>query len=262
MAEKTGREYLAKLDAAVKKCDEDQDLNAYFGLLETIFDGVKDNVMIEIPFDVDFKNYVGGPATIEYEDGSETLVVLTVIPDEAKLITIPIRLRFLIRELDKKDSYDGILFNPNEECLFIPKSVLKSALNAGRQLEIDKIEAEAAVMIRKTNKEIVTGRPISISDFAAIEKRIWSFDVNTDDFLKITLLNDEELGFLQILRCEGGRHLSLGYHMEEFGGEKPLVLGKALSTEKALEIMRRILVDNESTDSIKETLEFKNMGDY
>ena len=58
MAEKTGREYLAKLDAAVKKCDEDQDLNAYFGLLETIFDGVKDNVMIEIPFDVDFKNYV------------------------------------------------------------------------------------------------------------------------------------------------------------------------------------------------------------
>lgn len=259
-AARNENEFLARLGAAARRCDETRDLFDYHRLLELFFDGIKENVMIEVPCELDFENQSGGPAAIEYEDGSETLVILTSLPKEDGGITLPITLRALVQELDEKDSYDGILINPDAEDLFLPKALLKSALAAGYQMAVDAIEEEAAAMAGRSEKEIVTKRPISPEEFEAIQDRVRAFEQNPDDFLKIMLLNEQELCFLQVLRAESGRHLSIGFHMEQFGWDKPLILGKALETEKVLEIMHKILVENKSTDRIKEIQHFVNMG--
>ena len=251
---------MIRLDAAVRRCGETSDLYDYNKLLELIFDGIKDNAMIEVPCDIDPDHYTGGPAAIEYEDGSESLLLVTSPPAEASGVMLSISMRAFVQELDEKESYDGIVVNPETEDLFLPKTLIKSALAAGRQMAEDEIEEEAAAMAGKSEKEIVAKRPISAEEFAAIQDRVQAFEQNPDDFLKITLLNEQELCSLQILRTETGRHLSVGYHMEQFGWKKPLILGKALSTEKALEIMYKILVENESTDRIEEIQHFVNMG--
>ena len=253
-------EFLELLGAAVRRCDETHDLYDYNNLLGLVFDGIKDNAVIEVPCELDFENQSGGPAAIEYDDGSESLVILTPLPEDDNAVMLPITLRAYIQELFEKDSYDGILVNPDAEDQFIPKTLIKSALVAGYQMAVDVMEEEAAVIAGRSEKEIVSKRPITPEEFEAIQDRIKAFENNPDDFLKITLLNDQELCFLQVLRSETGRHLSIGFHMEQFGWDKPLILGKALETEKALEIMYKILVDNKSTDRIKEIQHFVNIG--
>ena len=254
--------FLAKLDAGVRLFQDNMDLASYNDLLETLFEGIRQNAMIEILFDIDAEAMDAAPAMIEYEDGSETLVILTNMSEDTASYAIPVRMRSLLKEMDRWENCDGIIFNPGHDDLFIPKTLIKAAIGAGYQLAIDEIEAEAAVMAAiRSEKELIEKRPVSENRFAEIAERIRAFDENTDDFLKISFPSDDDMLFLQVLRADepGKRQLSFGYDMEDFGWDKPLVLGGVLTTDKTLEILRKVCVEGvpPELDKIKELENFK-----
>ena len=258
-------EFLNRLDAGVRALEEKHDLASYNEVLETLFEGIRQNVMIKVLFDVDADAMDGAPAAIEYEDGTEALIVLTNMTEGMEAHAVPIRLRALLKEMVRNEYCDGIILNPGYADLLIPKTLIKAAVGAGYQLATDEIEAEAATMAAsRSEKELLEKRPVPEERFAKIAERIRAFDENRDDFLKISFLSDDELLFLQVLRTNepGKRHLSFGFDMEDFGWDKPLILGDVLTTDQTLEILRKVCVDGVAPDpdKIEELEHFKQMG--
>ena len=258
-------DFLGELNAGIRKFEENNNMVSYNEFLELLFNGIKDNVRLKVPFDVDFEKQDGAPAVVEYNDGSVALVVLTNMSEETAAYAVPITLRSLVKEMDRRENCDGMIINPGYDDLFIPKALIKSAVNAGYQIAIDEIEEEAEIMAENnSDKDLVAKRPLPEDQFAAIEDRIRAFDSNTDDFLKISFPNDEDLLFLQVLRTDrpGKRHLSFGYDMDDFGWDKPLVLGNILSVDKTIEILRKVCVEEVEPDPhvIKELEHFKHIG--
>ena len=263
MKESTG--FLAELDAAVRNFEDRGDLASYNSLLEIFFTGIRENAMIEIPFDIDLEKIDGAPAAIEYDDGSVTLVILTDMDEETAACAVPFKLRSLVKEMDRRENCDGIIFNPGRDSLFISRTLIKSAISAGYRVAADEIEEEAAVMAQnRTEKEIAAKRPMSEDQFAAIEGSIRAFYTKRDDFLKVSFRHDEDLLFFQVFRTgqPGERHLSFGFDMDDFGWDEPLVLGGALPLEKTMEILRKVCVDGiaPEPDKIKELEHFRKMG--
>ena len=164
----------------------------------------------------------------------------------------------------KSEDCTGLMFNPNGEYeVFIPKELILTAVDAGYQIALDEIEAEAEIYARNNSEhDVIWKRPVDANEFDSVAERIRMFEKNPDDFLKISFLDDRDILFAQVLRSEasGERHLSFGYSMEDFGWDKPLVLGKELPTDDVLSILKRICVDDVSTDDIEEIMSFKSMG--
>ncbi len=255
-------EFMGRLDAGVRAFEENHDLTFYNDILETLFDGLRENAMIRVLFVADADAEDAAPARIEYEDGTENLAVLTNMSEETAACAVPFRVRALVKEMDRRENCEGILFNPGYDDLFVPKALIKAAIGAGYQLAIDEIEAEAAEMAAdRSEKERIEKRPVSETRFAEIAERIRAFDENADDFLKIRFPSDDDILFLQVFRADepGKRQLSFGFDMDDFGWDKPLVLGDVLTTDKTLEILRRVCVEGvpPESDRIKEIENFR-----
>ena len=256
-------ELMNRLDAGVRAFEKNRDLASYCGILETFFDGIRENSMIEVLFNIDFEARDEAPATIEYEDGSESLLILTNMSEGTAAPAVPVTLRSLLKEFDRKENCDGFIINPGHDDLFIPKTVIKAGIGAGYQVAFDEIEDEAALMAtNRSEKELVVKRPMAEEEYAELANRIRAFNQNIDDFLKISFLHDDDLLFIQVLRTEqpGERHLSFGFDMSDFGWDKPLMLGNSLTTDKTLEIIRKVCVDGIDPNNMKELEEFKPMG--
>ena len=71
-------------------------------------------------------------------------------------------------------------------------------------------------------------------------------------FHDISLIDDQDMMFIQAVRCGDEWHVELAFDMSDFDWDHPLVLGGELSTEEAIVVLRRILVDGESTERIDE----------
>ena len=242
-------DYLAVMDEAIR--DYQTESITFEGILETFFNGIKDNRNIKVPYDIDVEKQEAAPAVIEFEDGTVALLVLTNMSEDMEAYAVPTSLRSLVKEMGRKENCDGIIF--------------ESALSAGYQIAMDEIEEEAAVLAANTDdREIVVKRPVTEAQFAVIEERIRAFEDNTDDFLKISFLHDEDLLFSQVIRADQPekRHLSFGYDMEDFGWDEPLVLGGVLPLDKTVEILRKICVDGVEPDSskIEELNHFRKIG--
>ena len=107
--------------------------------------------------------------------------------------------------------------------------------------------------------ELICERPISEQQFADIAQRIRSFEEKRDDFLKISFLHEKDTLFAQVLRSDEGRHLSFGIDMSEWSWDEPLVLGSSMPTEAAIEMLRKVCVEGEEPDDLKEIEEFRRM---
>ena len=242
---------------------KEQTLEAYIGILETIFNGLRENALIHVPFDFDPETRDGGPAAVRFEDETESLLIPVDLLEETKAQAVPITLRALVKELDHRGSLDGFWIDLGGKGIFIPKTIIKAGIGAGYQIAVDEIENEAEIMASdRGDKELVIKRPMPEERFRMIEDRVTALERNTDDFLKLTFLRDDYVRFLQVLRTDrpGERHLSFGFDMRDFGWDEPLVLGKALPTEKTIDILRRVCVKGEDPNNMKELEEFRKMG--
>lgn len=235
--------------------------SAFTGFLTAFFLGVKENAMLPVRFFVDCDEMNAGYQTSEHVDGAAFEVFTEKV--DVRVATEN-KLRAIIREMDKNEACTGIMFNPRSEYeVFVPKKLIRAAIGAGYQISMDEIEAEAELYAQNNSEhDLIWQRPVDEEVFSDAAERIQAFDEHTDDFLKISFLEDRDILFAQILRTgtQGERHLSFGYDMDDFGWDKPLVLGKELPVEEVISILKRICVDDVSTDDIEEIMHFKSMG--
>ena len=118
----------------------------YADVLETVFLGIRDDMMIGIP-DNGEGPHAAVPSAVRYDDGLESLILLTNLSEEAGAVKYP--LRALAKALDRSGNCCGFVINPDKQNLHIPKGLIKAALGAGYQVAVDEIEKEAELMAKE-----------------------------------------------------------------------------------------------------------------
>jgi hypothetical protein len=217
--------------------------------------------MLPVRFFIDCDEMDAGYRHSDHEDGA-SLEVFTVQADP--MVAADNTLRAIVKALKKSNACTGILFNPQGEYeLFVPRELVLNAIGAGYRIAMDEIEAEAELFASANSPhDVIWERAVEEDDFAEVANRIRAFEDDPDDFLKISFLDDDDALFAQVFRTEteGERQLCFGFSMDDFGWEKPLVLGKALPTEDVISLLKRVCVDGESPDDMEEIMSFKSMG--
>ena len=123
---------------------------AFCDILETVFLGIRDDMMIGIP-DNGEEPQAAVPSAVRYDDGLESLILLTNLTEEAGAVPYP--LRALVKELDRSEVCCGFVINPDKQNLHIPKAVIKAGIGAGYQMMTDEIEEEAKRMAKERSKD-------------------------------------------------------------------------------------------------------------
>ena len=175
-------------------------------------------------------------------------------------IVAPKRLREIVRILMEDPGLGGfyVRWCDEDEEFSVPvmKGVLLMGLDAGGKMFADDLEAGAeealAAKERRGKRSMKVARPMDAGEFDELAERIRSFERNTDGFLRMELLHDEDMSGIRVFRTEteGERHIDLVYDMSDFDWDHPLALGGELPTEEAIGVLRRILVDGESAERI------------
>ena len=126
-------------------------------ILETVFLGIREDMMIGIP-DTGEDTHDPVPSSVRYDDGLESLILLTNLSGEAGAVPYP--LRALAEALDGSEACCGFVINPDKQNLHIPKGLIKAALGAGYQVAMDEIEKEAELMAkeRRENPKAIFGK--------------------------------------------------------------------------------------------------------
>ena len=254
------KNYREQLHETITKYVNAPSLATYGDFLAMFFIGIKENEMLPVKFYVNCEEMDGGYNRSDHVDGS-VLEVFTI--DVDKIVAADNRLRAMVKELKKCDECAGIMLNPEGDYeIFVPRELILNAIEAGYQIAMDEIEAEAQIYANNNSPhDVIWRRPVDEEVFAAIADRIQTFVVHPDDYLKISYLDDDEVMFAQVIRSEdeGERHLSFGFSMDDFGWDKPLVLGKKMATNDAISLLRRVCVDGENPDDTEEIMSFKSM---
>ncbi len=257
------KEYIESLKEAVAAFTDGGGQFEFQNVLSKLFEGIRENYSISVAYFVDIENHDGHLFFNEYEDGSETALIFTEEINEIDFFEtgkLYVALRSILNEMKQNEACDGMLINPGEDNVFISKELLQTALDAGYTLAQEEIEQEAQLLAnRNPQHEVVCKRPLTEQQFEEIARRVSDFDINTDDFLKISFLNEEDTLFAQVLRSEDGRHLSFGMDMSAWSWDEPLVLGKSMPTDDAIDLLRRVCVDREDPSGMKEVEFFKRM---
>ena len=79
-------DYLAVMDEAIR--DYQTESITFEGILETFFNGIKDNRNIKVPYDIDVEKQEAAPAVIEFEDGTVALLVLTNMSEDMEAYAV------------------------------------------------------------------------------------------------------------------------------------------------------------------------------
>jgi len=254
--------YRDQLHEKLKKYTSAPNPTSFTAFLAFLFKGILDDEMIPVSFYIDFDTLDGGYSCSDHADGP-VFEVFTV-PVDSSMLASENKMRAIVRELRKSENCEGIMFNPKgEDELFVPKELILNAIDAGYQIAVDEIEAEAELYAgHNSPNDVIWQRPVSEAEFAEIADRIRAFEDHPDDFLKISFLEDDDVLFAQVLRTEteGERHLSFGYDMDDFGWDKPLVLAKEMPTEGVISMLKEICVNGTAPDDMEEIMHFKSMG--
>ena len=115
------KDIMRELREGAEAWRKEQTLEAYIGILETIFNGLRENALIHVPFDFDPETRDGGPAAVRFEDETESLLIPVDLLEETKAQAVPITLRALVKELDHRGSLDGFWIDLGGKGIFIPK---------------------------------------------------------------------------------------------------------------------------------------------
>ena len=245
-----GKPFLEELRCLLEGYKEDQKPGTYNDILTLLFDGISTDERIYVPLVVDFQKRDADPVIIPCGEGSSAIILLTHIPEKTKGPAVKRLIRRVIQDPAK---YDMLLFDPGENDLLIPRQLFTSAVDAGCRITSDRLN-EGAVELEK--EPFFIRRPIDEDAFKRIKGLINMF---ADKPLRIATPRDDELEFIQVLYTESGLKIRLGYDMSEYEWTEPLVLEGDMDQEKTLDILHRLCVDGESTDTITEVECFKRI---
>lgn len=244
-------EYTEQLKESVGAFYSQPDQESLQNVLSLIFDGIRENHLVSVAYAVDKKTHNGFFFyRRDYSDGSQTAYVFTEEADYRKNHTISLPLRAVLDEILSNGAYKGIRINPFKENVFISSRLVKAAIDMGSLMETEKAEdEEKSHPQRDTKHEIRCKRPLSEEQFAQIAERIKQFDTNTEDYLKICFLNDENTLYAQVFRSDDARyrHLCFGLNMSEFSVKTPMPDWKSMRTGEALDLLHRVCT---STDFV------------
>ncbi len=259
------KQYIKALDETLRRFDKSSELEDYNRFLAQLFSGIAKNELFPTRFRVDIENRDGAPVFIASGDWSESLVLLTdQYEDESKGFIMPLRIRSLLKDMEKKGNCDGIIFNPYEDYeLFVPVELINSAIKAGAQIIQDELEKQGDAESEEDNNTLVLQRLVEESDYSIVEKRIRELESNDGCTLKIIFVKeDENLLFAQIMKCveEDMVQLSFGLDMEQYGWSEPLVLGKEMAMDEAISMLRRVCVDGEEPNNMEEVEHFRKVN--
>ena len=258
--EQNNKAFREVLNEELQRYEAHPNESTYSRLLCCIFDGIREDAFVSVPADMDWDLMTVRPRMQNGPDDREHLVVLTDPDGESYPFFVSVRLRALMRFMLNSTNCGGILLNPGEDgeaCM--RKELLVSAIGAvcgmlEEQSEPEKEEPkkELTMMIR---------RPIDEDCFSRIRARIESFEDDPDDFLILDLIDDEDLMFLQAVRCGELCHVELAFNMDDFDWDYPLILGHEMPLGEALDLLRRLCVEGASPDEIDVIQnEFRDMG--
>lgn len=112
---------------------------ALFQLLSIFFDGIENNCSLACAAEESEE----GDLSLSYavrSDGSQALIVLSNPDGEKYPIIADVKLRTIIHMIINDDLCNGVLIDPDESALFIPKYFIAYAISAGYQMALEDIE--------------------------------------------------------------------------------------------------------------------------
>lgn len=132
------RRYAGILDEMLHAYVEEPAAENYELILCHVFKGIADGNKLPVLVDVDPENHNVGPLFIGFEDGTQSLAVMTDPEEDA---AVAYKIRALIRECEKNGNCDGLLFNYGKDhCVHLPLKLIQAAIRAGRQIEREELE--------------------------------------------------------------------------------------------------------------------------
>ncbi len=248
------------LNDAISAYKTDPGEDTFSDLLCLLYDGIEENESIPIPAEMDWDKMMIQASFQPREDGREALIALTVPDGERYPQFADVRLRAIVRIMAGTENCLGILLDPEEDTqLFLRKDLFVCAIGAGLGMleEFEDQQDESDDTIR----QMQIRRPVDEEAFSQIEDRIRGFKEDPDDFLILDLIDDQDMMFIQAVRCGDEWHVELAFDMSDFDWEYPLILGHDMPLDDALKLLRQLCVDGASPDDIALIQnKFRDMG--
>lgn len=260
MTRKEEKAFPEELKEAIAAYKADPGEGTFGDLLCLLWDGIEENVSVPVPAEMDWDRMTIQPRFRPRDDGNKALVALTVPDGERYPQFADVRLRAVVRIMLGTENCSGILLDPDEKTqLFLRKDLFVCAIGAGLGMleEFEDQQDESDDTIR----EMQIRRPVDEDAFSQIEDRIRGFKDDPDDFLILDLIDDQDMMFIQAVRCGDEWHVELAFDMSDFDWEYPLILGHDMPLDTALKLLRQLCVDGMSPDDIDLVQnEFHDMG--
>ncbi len=248
------------LNDAISAYKTDPGEDTFSDFLCLLYDGIEENESIPIPAEMDWDKMTIQPSFRSREDGKKALIVLTVPDGERYPQFADVRLRAVVRIMLGTENCSGILLDPDENTqLFLRKDLFVCAIGAGigmlEEFEDQQYESDDTI------RQMQIRRPVDEDAFSQIEDRIRGFKDDPDDFLILDLIDDQDMMFIQAVRCGNECHVELAFDMSDFDLEYPLILGHDILLDDVLKLLRQLCVGGASPDDIGLIQnEFRDMG--
>lgn len=255
------------LDAAVEEFDKTKKTSAYERILSLILNGLEYFVPAVVPAepgDEDRKIQLQ-----LLESGDDSYGVLLTKP-EKEFEYLATRSFFNVLTELRDRNVSGLVINPYEENIIISRYFTDSVLDvfiAGVKYEKERPDHEDQEDDGEgLSKVVETDRPMTEAEFENIENILRNLvHEEVESFLVVDFnnyVNDDKVLFMQAKSWGDGYHVEIGFDMEDFDWDHPLILGADdVSYEDTVELFRKIGLDGAETGDIEFiTNNFKDIG--
>ena len=246
---KKGKNYVMKLDEALRAYSANRNAETFYAVWQLLFEGIESNNTLSCP--VEMKDETLCPLFLQGKEGEEYLVAFTWTDKERYSAVANAKLRGIVRLIFETDECEGIILNPGQDHAFlVPKQFITYAFSAacGYFAGEDDEPAESKTADGQT---FAVKRPISTTVFREISERLRSLEDKAGEHLILELKEDmDEILFIQTVRSGDNLHVEIAFDMSDFDWKHPLLLGANISEDDAIELLRQLLVEGESTENI------------
>ena len=259
--------WVKDLDAAVEEFDKTKKTSAYERILSLILNGLEYFVPAVVPAEPG-----DGDRKIQIQminSGKDSFGVLLTKPEKQFEYLATRTFINVLTELRDRD-VSGLVINPYEENIVISRYFTDSALDvfiAGVKYEKERPDREDQEDKEDSLSNVVeTDRPMTEEEFENIENILRNLvHEEVESFLVVDFnnyVNDDKVLFMQAKKWGDGYHVEIGFDMEDFDWDHPLILGADdVSLEDTLDLFRRVGLKAEETGDIDFiTNNFKDMG--
>lgn len=140
-SDEESKAFIVILNRLLQSYIESPASETYDQILCHIFDGIANDNKLPVLIDSAADVHDKMPLFIRYEDGSESLALIT---DAEQIPVTGVKIRTLIQKCEQNENCRGLVFNYGmDNGFYIPLALLQAAIRAGYQTAISEIEEEA-----------------------------------------------------------------------------------------------------------------------